>query len=362
MAVTRPSGTAVDWQFAERVAVRCTGREPFVGTAALHDLQRSYAELTAQAERHVSDATGLVPVHGDARARVTRRADWVRANVRSFQRLLRPLTERLEERDHGRSWQAVGRKTAGAELGALLGWMSTRVLGQYDLLVLDDEQADEQDIVYYVGPNLLSMERRYAFPAEEFRLWVALHECTHRAQFTGVPWLRDHFVGQVHALLDTVDPDTTHLLESLKRAAAERRAGERPLDRGGLAAVLATPEQRACLDRIGGLMSLLEGHGEVTMNRAAAGQLPNAWRFERVLATRRKAAGPLARTFNRLIGFEAKMNQYAEGERFIDAVEARGGRVSFDRVWRGPEWLPTLPEIRAPQQWIDRVDRLGPAG
>lgn len=352
------AGASVDWQFAERVALRCTGHEPFVDPSVLDDLQRSYAALTAQAEEHVSAATGLVPAHGTARARVTNRADWVRANVASFQRLLRPLTDRFDARDPGRGWQLVGRKTAGAELGALLGWMSTRVLGQYDLLVLDDEQPDDQDIVYYVGPNLLSMERRYAFPSDEFRLWVALHECTHRAQFTGVPWLRDHFVGQIHALLATVDPDATQLVGALKRAAAERRAGERPLDRGGLAALFATPQQRACLDRIGGLMSLLEGHGEVTMNRAAAGRLPNAWRFERVLATRRKAAGPLARLFNRLIGFEAKMAQYAEGERFIQVVEAHGGRSALDRVWRGPEWLPTLPEIRAPHQWIDRVEQL----
>jgi putative hydrolase len=132
------------------------------------------------------------------------------------------------------------------------------------------------------------------------------------------------------------------------------------LDRGGLAAVFATDRQRETLERLGGLMSLLEGHGEVVMNRAAAGRLPNAWRFERVMKTRRDAAGSLTRLLYKLVGFEAKMNQYAEGESFITAVESTAGRATFDLVWQGPEWLPTLSEIRAPQQWIDRVDHLPP--
>ena len=89
----------------------------------------------------------------------------------------------------------VAQKVAGAEVGALLGWMSTRVLGQYDLLVVEDESPEDQDIVYYVGPNVLALEKRFAFPPREFRLWLALHEVTHRAQFTGIPWLRTHYLG-----------------------------------------------------------------------------------------------------------------------------------------------------------------------
>ncbi|MGD9752451.1 MAG: zinc-dependent metalloprotease [Acidimicrobiia bacterium] len=350
---------AIDWRFAEAVAARCTGREPFVDAALRAELEASYARLTAEAEGHVAAETGLPQLAGPARARVTDRDGWVRANVHSFRRLLRPLTERLEaERDGHGAWRAVGRKATGAELGALLGWMSTRVLGQYDLLIIDDERPEEQDVVYYVGPNLLTLERRYAFPPEQFRLWVALHECTHRAQFTGVPWLRHYFLEQVHELVGSIDPDADHLLDTLKRVMAERRAGEKVLDRGGLAAAFATPQQRLVLDRIGGLMSLLEGHGEVVMNRAAAGRVPAAWRFEKVLKDRRRSAGAVSRLLYRLVGFEAKMNQYAEGESFIHAVERIGGRAAFDQVWQGPQWLPTLAEIRAPQQWLDRVDTL----
>ena len=323
------------------------------------ELRDSYVAMTREAERAVSLETGLPALAGPARAQVTDRRGWVHANVASFQRLLRPLTDRLDEQQTSRLG-GLGRKATGAQFGALLGWMSTRVLGQYDLLVIEDEQPEAQDVVYYVGPNLLAMERRYAFPPEEFRLWVALHECTHRAQFTGVAWLRDHFVSEVHALLSTVDPDSTELLSAAKRTVSEMRAGERPLDRGGLAAILATPQQREILERIGGLMSLLEGHGETVMNRAAGHRVPNAWRFERVMKTRREAAGGLSRLLNKLVGFEAKLNQYAEGERFIEFVERTGGRSLFEQVWRGPQWLPTLGEIRAPQSWIDRIQVLDP--
>jgi len=349
----------IDWEFAERVAARSARRRPGLDGAVVDELQASYARLTADAERYVTAETGLHPL-GRARARVTDRPGWVGANVRSFERLLRPLTDKLDAREPSRLQPLVG-KAGGAQLGLLLGWMSGRVLGQYDLLVVEDGGTADQDLVYYVGPNLLGMERRYAFPPEEFRLWVALHECTHRAQFTGVPWLRPYFIEQVHDLLGSVDPDGGDLVANLRRAVTEARSGRGPLDRGGLAALFATPQQQVVLDRLGGLMSLLEGHGEVVMNRAATRLIPTAWRFERVLKTRREAAGGLTRFLNRLLGFEAKLAQYAEGERFITAVERHGGRDLFDTVWEGPDRLPTLAEIRTPQRWIDRVTGTGPA-
>ena len=188
-------------------------------------------------------------------------------------------------------------------MGFLLGWMSTRVLGQYDLLIIEDERPEEQDLVYYVGPNIVGLERRFAFPPEEFRLWIALHECTHRAQFTGVPWLRPHFLGLVDQLLGTVDPDPGRLLDGLRRApgrGARRRPPARPGRRWPRA--VATPEQRQVLDQIGGLMSLLEGHGDVTMNRAGDGLVPSAERFERVLRARRQSGAVAGRFLQRLVG------------------------------------------------------------
>jgi coenzyme F420 biosynthesis associated uncharacterized protein len=344
----------VDWQLARRVAVRAAGREPFAESYLAHSLQRDFDEATAEAEELVAEATGLRSLAGPARARVTDRHGWIDANVGSFQRLLRPLTDKLEERTSGVTG-AVARRVAGAEVGVLLGWMSGRVLGQYDLLVLDEEAAQDQDLVYYVGPNVLALEKRFAFPPREFRLWLALHEVTHRAQFTGVPWLREHYLALVRQTLDSVDPDPKQLLDAFARLVEELRRGRQALD-GGLAALFASPQQRATLDKIGGLMSLLEGHGDVTMDRAGAGRVPSADRFARVLRERRANARPAVKVLQRLIGLEAKINQYAQGERFIEEVERLGGGpAALEPVWRGASWLPTLSEIREPEEWLARV-------
>ena len=126
----------------------------------------------------------------------------------------------------------VAQRVAGAEVGALLGWMSTRVLGQYDLLVVEDEDPEDQDIVYYVGPNVLALEKRFAFPPREFRLWLALHEVTHRAQFTGIPWLRTHFLGLVDEVMGAVDPDPKRFIAAIGRVADDIRDGKQPARRG----------------------------------------------------------------------------------------------------------------------------------
>ena len=345
----------VDWHLAARVAARVAGREPFAESYHADSLEPDFAELTAQAEELVAEATGLVSAAGPARARVTDRQGWVNANIASFQRLLRPLTDKLGDTVGSGPLAPVARAAAGAEVGALLGWMSTRVLGQYDLLVIEDETPLDQDIVYYVGPNVLALEKRYAFPPREFRLWLALHEVTHRAQFTGIEWMRPHFLGLVQRTVDAVDPDPARFLEALKRAADDLRAGRRPLDDGGLAVLFAGPEQRAVLDQVAGLMSLLEGHGDVTMDRAGEGHVPSADRFGRVLRARRQSASGLQKLVQRLLGFDAKLNQYAAGERFIATVEAAGGPQLLDRAWEHADLLPSLAEIRDPDLWIARV-------
>jgi coenzyme F420 biosynthesis associated uncharacterized protein len=246
-------------------------------------------------------------------------------------------------------------RVAGAEVGAVLGWMSGRVLGQYDLLVVEDHDVDSQDLVYYVGPNVLALEKRFGFPPREFRLWLALHEVTHRAQFTGIPWLRGHFLELVEGTLGDLDPDPKRFLWAVQRVVDDVRNGRKPLDDGGLVTLFASPDQRDRLDRMGGLMSLLEGHGDVTMDRAGAARIPSAERFSRVLRERRRAGSPAVRLLQRLVGLEAKLNQYEQGERFIAEVERVAGPAAVELAWRAPECLPSLHEIRAPSSWLERV-------
>ena len=213
--------------------------------------------------------------------------------------------------------------------------------------------------MYYVGPNVLALEKRFAFPPREFRLWLALHEVTHRAQFTGVPWMREHFLSLVEQTLGVVDPDPKRFVDALQAGCGGVRAAVRTRSTtAASSALLATPEQRVMLDKIGGLMSLLEGHGDVTMDRAGKDLIPSAGRFSRVLRERRRQASPAAKVLQRLIGLEAKLAQYEQGERFIAAVEACRRTALLDRAWEAPEHLPTLDEIRDPQLWIEPDESL----
>jgi coenzyme F420 biosynthesis associated uncharacterized protein len=347
--------SSVDWSVAERIAIRASGSEPFARSYHYDSLGPDFTRLTALAEELVERETGLHSLAGPARSRVTDRAGWIRANISAFQRLLTPLIEKFDDRIGSGMAAPITSRLAGAELGMVLGWMSGRVLGQYDLLVVEEQDPLEQDIVYYVGPNVLAIEKRFAFPPEQFRLWLALHEVTHRAQFTGVPWLREHFIDLVHQTVGAVDPDPGRLFENFSRAAASWRSGTNPLAEGGIGTLIAGPEQRAILDQVSGMMSLLEGHGDVTMDRAGEGLVPSAGRFGEVLRERRASARGFSKFFQQLIGLEAKLNQYARGEAFIAAVEREGGSNLLARAWESASNLPTLIEIREPHRWIERM-------
>jgi coenzyme F420 biosynthesis associated uncharacterized protein len=321
-------------------------------------MEADFEELTAEAEQLVEAETGLRSLAGPARGRVTDRVGWVDANVASFRRLVDPLAEKMQTMaaDGGglKLPASVTRKTGGVQVGLLLGWMSSRVLGQYDQLIAEDEHPEDQDIVYFVGPNVAGIEQRYGFPPREFRLWIAIHELTHRAQFTAVPWMRDYFLTLVNGTIEGFDPDPKRLREALRRSVEGLRAGRNPLDEGGLVTLLATPEQLEVIHKIAGLMSLLEGHGDITMDRAGATRLPNAATFSAVLHRRRQQKGA-AKVLSSLLGLDAKLRQYEQGERFIEEIEHAGGRDLLDQVWRGPQWLPDWEEIRSPADWIART-------
>jgi coenzyme F420 biosynthesis associated uncharacterized protein len=349
--MSRRAGEPISWPTARRVAARISGSEPFSNSYLAESIEADFIDLTKRAEEFITDATGLV-ADGPARVRVTDRSGWVKANVSVFERVLRPLTERFS----AKKVSPIGQQVTGAQLGLVLGWMSTRVLGQYDLVLERDNHPEEQDFLYYVSPNVLALEKRYAFPPREFRLWIALHECTHRAQFTGVSWLPDHFRGLVHELLQDVDADSKSFTDGLKNLL---NRDEKAVKNGGLFAVVATPEQREVLSKLTGMMALLEGHADVTMSRAAGDFIPGAERFHRVMHQRRTNSAGLTKVFQRLLGMEAKLRQYVEGAGFVRAVEKEGGRPFFDLVWQRPDNLPTADEIRDPQAWISRMKERG---
>jgi coenzyme F420 biosynthesis associated uncharacterized protein len=344
---------AVDWTLAGRVARRIAGRDPLSDSYLARSLAEDFAQVTTEAEALVAEHTGLRP-RGSACAEVVERQGWVDANIASMRTLLGPLTNRVAERMGKSPIAGIGRTVAATELGVLLGWFAQRVLGQYDLLVPDDDGAPSDDAVYYVGANVLALEKRFAFRPRDFRLWIAIHEVTHRAQFTAVPWMRSYFLELVHGALGGVDADPRRLVRALLRAVDELRNGRNPLDDGGIVGLLATPEHRDALARVQALMSVLEGHGNRVMNEVGRVHVAGQERMARVLQVRRRTQG-LQGLLWKALGLDTKMRQYEVGEKFVEGVERSGGPHALDPVWRAPANLPTLEELQEPEAWLARV-------
>jgi coenzyme F420 biosynthesis associated uncharacterized protein len=339
----------VDWDTAGQVATRFSGEYPLAGTYHERRFELQAPDLVARASDMVSVETGLelpgAPVVG-----VISRAEWVDTNIRSFGKLLEPLEEKLADKDgFGAS---IAAKVMGAELGAVLGFMSKRVLGQYEL-VLPTGDSDRGDSVLFVGANILAMERQFEFRPSSFRFWVALHESAHRAQFMGVPWLRDYFLSLVERLVDSSDPEPGRIARIASDVRAALADGIDALGDSGLVGLLASPEQREVLDDVQALMSLLEGHGHVVMDRLGEREIVDVKRMSSVLKARRK--DPKSAAFMKLIGIEMKMKQYDDGAAFINQVEDQASWDALSMAWESPEALPTLAEIDDASLWLDRM-------
>jgi coenzyme F420 biosynthesis associated uncharacterized protein len=281
------------------------------------------------------------------------RRQWAERNLAGFSKMMEPAQRRLVERMDALdddTAEMLARRVMGAEIGALLGFLSRRVLGQYELVV---PSGDEADSIAFVGANVLQMERTRQFRPAEFRTWIALHESAHRAQFVGVPWLRPYFMGLVERLIDTSSPDESRIRLIVDRYRSARRTGEPVIDQRGLLGLFAGSAQRESLDAVQALMTVLEGHGHVVMDRIGARILPGQARMSAMLKARR--TDPKTAWLMRLTGMEMKMQQYEAGERFIDAIESAAGWTALDPVWSGPDALPTIDEIDDPLRWLQRV-------
>lgn len=346
-----PQTDPVDWNTARRVANRLSGKDPLADSYLRDSMDADFALVTTEAEDLVAEFTGL-RAPGTAKGGVVDRSGWIDANLVSMRRMLEPFMDRLGSRVTNTPLAPVGKHAAGAEMGALLGYMSQRVLGQYDLLV--PEEADTGDCVYYVGPNVLSLEQRFAFRPRDFRRWIAIHEITHRAQFCGVPWLRPYFLSLVEKTFGMVEPDPRVLVRAVARAAESLSRGKSPFDEAGLLGLFANEEQKAVLADVQALMSLLEGHGNYVMNALGREHVYGVDRMERVLQARRETKG-IGGQFQKMIGIEMKLRQYALGESFLNGVVAQAGLSAIDSAWTSPETLPTIAELNDPPAWLARM-------
>jgi len=337
-----------DRSAAGRLAARLAGQYPLADTYHGAALVEDMARITPEVSQLVSEGTGLA-LPGDPTTLVIGRLEWVDRNIASFQHLIEPAAQKIA-RSRDESAGGLAQRVVERESSALLGVLSRRVLGQYELVLPTGEEGDS---VAYVGPNLLQMERTHQFRPSEFRFWVALHELTHRAQFQGVPWLRPYFLSLVEELLEASTPEPGRLRAIAEEIVQRRRSGTPLIDERGIFGLIATDAQQEIVDRVQALMSLLEGHGHVVMDRIGAERLRSQARMSRVLKTRRKDKRTAA--FFRVTGLEMKVRQYELGERFIKKVERQAGWETVNLAFRGASSIPTLAEIERPEQWLSRV-------
>jgi coenzyme F420 biosynthesis associated uncharacterized protein len=342
----------VDWTLARRIAGLAAGQgseEPPPFDAAA---------LSAEMEGPVADYTRLALASPTPPAEVVSRAEWASGNLDALSHILDPVAERLDER-LGFAGPLAGAlrigasATLAAEAGLVMGYMSQRVLGQYDVSLLG---GDTDPRLLFVGPNLGGAVRDLDVDAESFGRWICAHELTHVFQFQGVSWLREHMSGLLRRYVATLEvriqkgsagglpslPDPARLVEAFRD--------------GGLAALVQNPEQRALMDEVQAAMSVIEGYSEHVMDAIAAEFIPGHEQLRAAMDRRRRSRSAPQRLIERLLGFDVKLRQYEQGKRWADQVASLAGIEALNRVWSSPEALPSADELQHPKRWLARTE------
>jgi len=342
----------VDWGLARQIAALAAGRgteepPPFDAVA-----------LSREMEPIVAGYTGLALAAPSPPAEVVSRSDWAAVNLDALAAVLDPVAARLEERLEFAGPLAGALKvgataTLAAEAGLVIGYMSSRVLGQYELSLLG---GDTDPRLLYVGPNLAGAVRDLDVDPQAFGRWISAHELTHVFQFQGVPWLRGHMSGLLRRYVETLEvriekgaagglpslPDPQKLVEAFRE--------------GGLAALVQSPEQRTLMDEVQATMSVIEGYSEHVMDAIAAEFIPGHEELRAAMDRRRRSRSAPQRIIEKLLGFDVKLRQYQQGKRWADEVAALGGIEGLNRVWSSPAALPSPGELQHPSKWLKRTE------
>jgi coenzyme F420 biosynthesis associated uncharacterized protein len=339
----------VDWDLAVRVGAKLVGDGPEVSRTEARD---AVAELRAGAERSsplVREFTGLVAAERTAPVLVVDRASWVQANAQAFSKIITPIADKLMSGRPGAAGLGFGAKVTGAEVGLMLGFLGSKVLGQFDPF---HQQPGEHGRLLLVAPNVVQIERQLGVDPHDFRLWVCLHEETHRVQFTAVPWMADHLRGHMESIADSIKGDASQLMGEMTKKVADLLSGK---SQGSLIDLMTSPDQREVIDRVTGVMSLIEGHADVVMDGVGPEVIPTVAAIRNRFTQRRQGVGTLDKLLRRLLGLDQKMAQYRDGAVFVRAAIDKVGMDGFNAVWAAPENLPSKAEILDPQLWISRV-------
>jgi len=341
----------IEWSVARQAARLSIGSQEPV------ELGVDLRALCARMELHVAGCTRLELAAPAPAAETVSRREWAELNLASFEKMLDPVAERLDERlafagPLAGALRLGAGATIAAEAGLVMGYMAQRVLGQYELSLLGAEAPPR---LLFVAPNLASAVRELEVDEESFFGWIAIHELTHVFQFQGVPWLRDHLGGLIREYLATVDvkiergdagglpalPDLSKLVDAFRE--------------GGLVALVQSREQRDLMDRMNAAMAVVEGYSELVMDALGERLLPAYEGLRAAMERRRRSRSAPERILQRLLGLELKLRQYERGRGFCDAVAAHEGMEGLNQVWGSPDALPSPRELERPQLWLERM-------
>lgn len=344
-------GNAVDWNLAAVLGGKLARPEPQTTDYTRNQAVEQLAESARASELPVREVTGLIEGGEIPEARIVDRPQWIRAAAQS----MRAMTGGGHA-DGAKPRMLTGR-IAGVQTGAVLAFVSSGILGQYDPF------ADGGGELLLVYPNVIAVERQLRVIPKDFRMWVCLHEVTHRVQFRANPWLAQHMSNALSVLTDDAGDDITKMVGRLADHVRDRQVvvknGEPELGSTGVIGLLRAVQsepQRKALDQLLVLGTLLEGHAEHVMDAVGPAVVPSVATIrQRFDQRRQRKQPPLQRLLRALLGVDAKMNQYTKGKAFVDDVVAKVGMQRFNTIWTDAQTLPLPTEIDEPQRWIDRV-------
>jgi coenzyme F420 biosynthesis associated uncharacterized protein len=365
----------IDWDMAISTGVRFARQGPQVSLADARAVVAELRGLTAVVQQPVRELTGLTSQGDIGPVAVVDRPGWIRANVGGFRVVLEPLADKLAERSSavptaGTVIGTIGSRATGVQAGLILAYLSSRVLGQYELFLPPGEGgapsangngsaggANTSGVgrLTLVAPNIVMVERELGVDPHDFRRWVCLHEETHRVQFTSVPWLRGYVQGMMTEFLLASDLDAVAVLDRMRSAVTAVAGAVRGSESESLIEAMQTPAQRVLLDKLTAVMTLVEGHGDYVMDAVGPRVVPSVADIREKFSHRRGSASRVEQILRRILGIDLKMKQYEQGSRFVSVVVAEAGMAGFNKVWTSPETLPTRAELANPSEWLERV-------
>lgn len=366
----------INWELAANTAATLVGAGPKLSPAQIAEVVADLRIKADAAVEHVHRITGLEAAKDlrDSQVLIVDRPGWARANVHSFEAMLDPAMKSLAESRGAKiseTTQVLSSTATGVEMGAILAFLSSKVLGQYDPFAgLLREEVPSGGRLVLVAPNIVAIERELKVDTNDFRLWVALHEQTHRVQFAAAPWLREHLRGKISELLASLLAEPEALGQRIKAAAGSLTGGNSKTENVqvpaeeiesslGLLSALQNSEQKEILSHVTAVMSLLEGHANVVMDAVDSSIVPTVKTIRQRFGGRGKDRSPLEKWIRKMLGMDAKMRQYADGQRFVNKAVALVGMETFNKVWERVENLPTETELHHPEQWAARISAAG---